>query len=339
MRIIIGINDSANIGGGQLTIKDIAEKAGVSMITVSRVMRTPMKVAENTRKRILEIIEQENYIHNTAAHNLASNKSGIICVFAFKEMELQDPFFLQFIIGVGSYLSQENYSIQIVYEIKKNQFCDGYIMSGYNYSKNVLEEAKATGKPVALFSSHFDPKVDCMDTDNIKSSEMLISYLIDKGHRKIAIILNNITGPYPKERFQGYLNALKKNGIVFDERLFYTVDNSVKGGNEAANWFIDNRIDATAIFLITDIMAVGFISGVKERGLSVPGDISVVGFDGLGHHLMSSPKISTVKQPVYEISRALSKCILDRIRNPEIPYEHRLVDGVLEEEESVRENY
>lgn len=305
------------------------------MITVSRVINTPEKVSEKTRTKIQKLLEEEGYTHNTAAHNLASNKSGIICIYASRDMAYQDPFFQQFLVGVGSFLSQANYSIQIVSEIKPNQFCDGYILSGYNYADHVLEDAKRTGKPVVVFSSYRDSEVDSVDTDNVNSARKIVNYLISKGHRKIAVFLNSVKGTYVNDRFQGYRNALRENGIQFDPDLIHVVDNSVQGGMSAASWFNDTKCSATAAFFITDIIAVGFVMGIKEYGFQVPDDVSVVGFDGLGHHLMTTPKITTMVQPVYEISRVLSECLIDRIKNPKNPPVYRLVDGALDEEESV----
>lgn len=319
-----------------MTIKDIAEKAGVSMITVSRVINTPEKVSPKTREKIEKILKENGYTHNTAAHNLASNKSGIICIYASKDLPYLDPFFQQFLVGVGSYLSNANYSFQIINEVKPTQFCDGYILSGFNYSDHILDDAKKTGKPVAMFSSFRDSEVDSIDTDNKKSSKKIISYLLSRGHRKIAIVLNRVNGVYVSERFEGYKEALKENNISFNENYVFTVDNSIEGGINASRLFIEQNCDATAVFLITDMLATGFVIGMKSFGHKVPDDISVVGFDGLGHHLMSSPKITTMAQPVYQIAQELSKCLLDRIKNPKLKPTYKLVEGLLDEEESTK---
>ena len=319
-----------------MTIKDVAEKAGVSMITVSRVINNPQMVSEPTREKKYKILNECGYTHNTAAHNLASNRSGIICVFASKNMPYQDPFFQQFLVGIGVTLSKYNYSLQIVNEIRSTQFCDGYILMGYNYSEHSLEDAKKTGKPVAIFSSYKDDSVDVMDTDNIVSSKKLVEYLIGRGHRKIAIVLNSVRGTYVEDRLSGYKEALKENGIEYDDSLVTMVENSMQGGIEAASWYDGIKDKATAVFLITDILAVGFVIGAKTLGMEVPGDVSVVGYDGLGHHLMSSPKITTMAQPIYSIAQDLTKCLLERIKNPKKKPVYELMEGTLDEEESTR---
>lgn len=305
------------------------------MITVSRVINTPDKVSRATREKIMKILDDVGYVHNTAAHNLASKKSGVICVYASKDMGMLDPFFQQFLVGVGSALSEANYSISLVSEIKSNQFCDGYIFSGHNYSDKALELAKKTGKPIALFGSIDDEYVDCIDTNNRTSAKKVVNYLIENGHKKIAIGLNTVNGEYVKERLQGYKDALEENKIVYDESLVFVVDNSMQGGFDAADKFKESGMDATAVFFITDLMAIGFIMRMQHIGYNIPSDISVVGFDGLGHHLLSSPRLTTVVQPVYDISRALSNCILNRIRNRKVSHVRQVKDGTLLEEESV----
>lgn len=319
-----------------MTIKDIAEKAGVSMITVSRVINTPEKVSEKTREKIYTILGESGYIHNIAAHNLASKRSGVVCIYASKDMGMLDPFFQQFLVGVGSALSETSYSMSLVNEIKETQFCDGYIFSGHSCSDLALEKAKKTGRPIALFGTISDPAVDCIDTDNVNSAKKVVKYLIGKGHRRIELILNTVNSEYVKERMEGYKQALSEEGIAFDRGRVHTVENSMQGGMNVATWFHENGCDATALFFITDLMAVGFIMGMQALGYHIPNDVSVAGFDGLGHHLLASPRLTTVVQPVYDISRALSKCLLDRIRNPKTPPVRILLDGKLLEEESVK---
>lgn len=332
---ILNKNDSANIAKEIMTIKDIAEQAGVSMITVSRVINTPEKVAEHTRKKVYDLLAKNGYVHNIQAHNLASKRSGIISIYASKDMGMLDPFFQQFLVGVGSALSETNYSMSLVNDIRDTQFCDGYIFSGHNYSDTALENAKETGRPIALFGTIPDQSVDCIDTDNVNSAKKVVAYLMQKGHQKIDIILNTVKGDYVNERLEGYKQALQTGGIEFEDKRVHVVENTIQGGMQVARWFHEHTCDATAVFFITDLMAVGFVMGMQGLGYHIPQDVSVAGFDGLGHHLLSNPRLTTVVQPVYEISQTLTKCLLERIRNPETPPVRKLFDGKLLEEESV----
>lgn len=317
-------------------VKDIAEKAGVSMITVSRVINTPEKVSPKTRERIQKIMDEVGYVHNTVAHNLASGRSGIICIHVSPKMNMFDPFMELFLIGVSMELSANNYSITIVKEIKADRFCDGYIFTGYDPSSKDLKKCKETGKPIAIFGVIDDPTVDVVITDNVSSAKKVVSYLINCGHKKIACVLNDIKADYIPYRLEGYKEALSEASIDFDEKMVIKVSNDTLGGIEVANWYCSLEEKPSAIFFITDIMAVGFIMELQRRGIKVPDDVSVVGFDGLGNHLLSSPKVTTVMQPVSEIAKQLADCIINRVERPSIPYVHKLVDGRLLVEESVK---
>ncbi len=316
-------------------LKGIAARAGVSMITVSRVINTPEKVAPETRNKILSIMEEVGYIPNTAAKNLVSKRSGIVCVYVSHDMSMLDPFMGSFLVGVSAGLSTRNYSLSLINDVDVNRFCDGYIFSGQNYSDRALELCKQSGKPIALFGHIDDPEMDCIDTDNVNSARTVVRHLIKHGHTRIAIILNTVNGDYGKDRFEGYRRALEEAGLSFDESLVLVVNNSIEGGREAARWYMGSSGKASAVFCITDIIAVGFIFEVQAAGLSVPDDVSVAGFDGLGHHLLSNPKVTTVVQPVFEISKLLAQSLLERILEGRRKRICRVLDGKLLEEASV----
>nr|WP_321306197.1 LacI family DNA-binding transcriptional regulator [uncultured Sphaerochaeta sp.] len=316
-------------------LKEIAAKAGVSMITVSRVINTPEKVAPKTRNKILSIMSEVEYVPNTAAKNLVSKRSGIIFVYVSHEMSLLDPFMGPFLVGVSAGLTPRNYSLSLINDVDLNRFCDGYIFSGHNYSDHALEICKKSGKPIALFGHIDDPCIDCIDTDNVKSAKIVVRHLVSHGHTRIAIILNTVNGDYVKDRFEGYKQALEEAGIKVEESLVHTVNNSIEGGREAAQWYSKYAEGATAVFCITDIIAVGFIFEAQAMGLCVPDDVSVAGFDGLGHHLLSNPKLTTVVQPVFEISKRLAQSLLEKIFDQREKRICKVMDGELLEEDSV----
>lgn len=321
--------------GVMTNLKGIAARAGVSMITVSRVINTPEKVAPETRNKILSIMEELGYIPNTAAKNLVSKRSGIVCVYVSHDMSMLDPFMGSFLVGVSAGLATRNYSLSLINDVDLNRFCDGYIFSGHNYSDRALELCKQSGKPIALFGHIDDPDIDCIDTDNINSARKVVRYLIKHGHRRIAIILNTVNGDYGKDRFKGYQLALEEAGLQVEDSLIHTVNNNIDGGREAARWHMKSNSGATAVFCITDIIAVGFIFEAQAAGLGVPKNVSVAGFDGLGHHLLSNPKVTTVVQPVFDISKMLAQSLLEKILDNRKKRICKVLDGQLLEEASV----
>lgn len=330
----VNVNIS-NMDGTMTNLKEIAARAGVSMITVSRVINTPERVAPETRNKIISIMKELGYVPNTAAKNLVSKRSGIVCVYVSHDMSMLDPFMGSFLVGVSAGLATRNYSLSLINDVDLNRFCDGYIFSGHNYSDRALELCKQSGKPIALFGHIDDPDIDCIDTDNINSARKVVQYLIKHGHQRIAIILNTVNGDYGKDRFKGYQLALEEAGIHIDDSLVHTVNNSIEGGREAARWYIQAKSGATAVFCITDIIAVGFIFEAQAAGLDVPKDVSVAGFDGLGHHLLSNPKATTIVQPVFDISKMLAQSLLEKILDNRQKRICRVLDGQLLEEASV----
>ena len=145
--------------------------------------------------------------------------------------------------------------MSLIHDVNQAQFCDGYIFSGHNYSESAFDECKKYGKPMALFGSCDDENIDCIDTDNVKTARKIVSYLIDNGHRKIAVVLNNIEADYVNQRYEGYAEALNEAGIEVDPSLVFTVENSIDGGGDAVSLYLSAEKQASAVFLITDIMA------------------------------------------------------------------------------------
>lgn len=318
------------------TIKEVAKLAGVSLITVSRVVNTPEKVAAETRKKVEAAMKELGYVANVTAQNLVAKRSGIICVYASHTFSRLDPFLSCFLVGVSEGLSERGYSMSLIHDVKQAQFCDGYIFSGHNYSETAFDECKKFGKPMALFGICDDENIDCIDTDNVKTARKIVSYLVENGHRKIAVVLNNIEADYVGQRYEGYAEALNKAGIAVDSSLVFTVENSIDGGGDAASMYLSAQKQASAVFLITDIMAVGFVLAMQAKGKKVPDDVSVVGFDGLGHQNLTEPKITTVVQPVYEISKLLASSILSRILDGRKERFCRLIEGEVKVEGSVK---
>ena len=318
-----------------VTIKDVALRAGVSLITVSRVVNTPDKVAKETRGKVEAAMKELGYVRNVAAGNLVYKRSGIICVYASRNFSRLDPFLSHFLLGVSEALGERSYSLSLVHEVNESQFCDGYIFSGYNEAEEAFGQCLSLGKPVALFGQYDDAGVDCIDTDNVLSARKAVRYLVENGHRRIAVVLNTTGADYVKQRFEGYRMALQESGIEYDSNLVVEVDNSTEGGREASDVLL-GRGRFTACFLITDTMAVGFVLGLQAKGLSVPDDISVVGFDGLGHQNLTIPKITTVVQPVYEISKALAESMLGRVVDGRKDRVSKLVEAELSVAGSVR---
>ncbi len=317
------------------TLKDVATAANVSMITVSRVMNTPDKVKPATRQRIEKVMAAFQYVPNVAARNLVIKRAGVIDVYIPESIDLSNPFVMHFIAGISETLSKHMYSFLILRNREKEHICDGYVVTGLlkHEIKDFYQYAKEHNRPVALFGHTDISEVSCIDVDNIAGARMATEYLINNGHRKIVMINVDEDKDYTADRLEGYQSALRKHGIPVNNDSVVYAANNVKGGYEAAKNLITSQ-EFTGIFCATDTIALGASRAVTELGWKVPDDISIVGFDGLGHQLLTSPHITTVQQPIFEIGKMLAQALLNRINGEENRIS-RLVEPSLIVEHSV----
>lgn len=296
------------------TLKEVAQLAGVAPITVSRVVNCPDTVKEKTRLKVEAAMRELKYTPNIAAKSLATNRCGVIDVYIPESIALSNPFVMYFIAGISSVLSEHYYSFLILRNRKREHLCDGYIVTGLlkNEIREFAQYASERNRPVVLFGHSDIPQVDCLDVDNLAGAKCGVEHLIAQGHKKIAMINVLEDKDYTVDRLEGYRQALESNGLDYDPGLVLYTPNSVDGGEMAAREIIQMQ-DITAVFCATDTIAIGVASQLKAHGYAIPGDISLLGFDGLGHHLLSSPTITTIHQPIYEVGRLLAATLLERL--------------------------
>lgn len=296
------------------TLKEVAALAGVSPITVSRVVNTPDTVKEKTRLKVEAAMKELKYSPNIAAKSLATNRCGVIDVFIPESIELSNPFVMHFIAGISSVLSEHYYSFLILRNRKREHLCDGYIVTGLlkNEISDFAAYAAERNRPVVLFGHSDIPEIDCLDVDNIAGAKCGVEHLINEGHRKIAMINVREDKDYTVDRLDGYCRALEEHGLEYDESLVVYTSNSVDGGELAAD-SIARMEGVTAVFCATDTIAIGVASRLRSLGYDIPGDISLLGFDGFGHQLLANPQLTTIKQPIYELGMMLANTLLDRL--------------------------
>ncbi len=296
------------------TLKEVAELAGVSPITVSRVVNNPEAVKEKTRIKVKDAMRELKYVPNVAAKSLATNRCGVIDVYIPENIELSNPFAMYLLAGVSQVLSDHYYSFLILRNRKREHNCDGYIVTGL--LKNEIEEfaayAEERNRPVVLFGHTDRMDVDCIDVDNLEGARKAVQHLISKGHRRIAMFNVNENKDYTLDRLEGYKLALQENGIAFNPNWIISTENSVKGGEIATEKLMqDNHV--TAIFCATDIIAIGAAARLKSLNYKIPTDISLIGFDGFGHQRLATPTLTTIRQPIYDLGMMLATTLLERL--------------------------
>ena len=299
-------------------MKDVAKASGVSLITVSRVINYPQLVAEETRSKVESAMNRLGFLPNHAAKALAQKNTRTVHLYVPRFMGLSEPFMMNLIAGVSEELSNAYYLFLIRRDLEFNQRCDGVIVMGLALNEENIF-AEKIGVPFVLFGKT-ERDFDCIDIDNEKGAYLMTEHIISKGHRSIGFLMLNVNQRYAYERLDGYRHALEDNGLTFDNKLLRYADLTEQDAFEkACELFTVGK--ATALFCCNDLLAVGAFRAAEKLGLRIPQDVSVTGFDGLIFELIPKVPLTTVRQPVYEAGRALAARLLDRLRDPELPFE------------------
>jgi LacI family repressor for deo operon, udp, cdd, tsx, nupC, and nupG len=303
-------------------IRKVAALAGVSTATVSRALQQPDKVRAETRQKVFEAVEKMNFIPNANARSFRqqSNKTVILLV-----RDIGNPFYLEIYKGVEEAASDAGYKVLMGdarndearianhIEMVRQKHADGLILMTGHFPEELGKRPSLL--PPIVIASEIVPGLDLptVKVDNIGASRDAVRYLIEQGHRRIA----HFAGPLPEslavDRFEGYRLALSEAGIAYDEKLVVAGDYGIEAGRQAVEAVFGMALDFTAIFAASDQMAIGAISELKSHGLSVPADISVIGFDDIIFANAIDPPLTTVRQPRREIGRQAMALMVNRL--------------------------
>ena len=335
-----------------MNIRDIARLAGVGVSTVSRVINDHPDVKDETREKILKIIKESNYIPNHSARILKKNNTNNIGVLV---KGVFNPFFAEMINIIGNRINEAGYTMILqqndyateddvdnLIAFVKEKRLQGIICLGGNFLNINDESFQFLDIPVVLtsvntLSKESKSKFSSIGIDNVLAAKASIQYLIDKGHRNIGILLGEkndvgISGL----RLEGYKKALEENNIPYSEENVFIGDYDYSGAYRVTKEIINNRKDITAIFSISDIMAVGAAKSVIDQGLQVGEDISIMGFDGMDISKYYNPGITTVKQPKKNMANNSIDLLLALLAKKE-DHKHIIFETKIIERESCKE--
>lgn len=333
-----------------MTIKEIAKEAGYGIGTVSRVLNNNPNVSERARNKVMEVVRAHDFQPNMYARNL---KIQAIPGIAIIVRGIQNMLFCDLVehlqmqienngmVCLVFYLDEDADEAAEARRICSGRRPSGIIFLGSNLDQHVSEIEKL-GVPCLSVTetagSYGIRNLSSIGIDDVASGEAGIEYLVKKGHRQIGIIggLPDAAGPSGR-RFEGCMKAFLRHGIPFDRERQYAYSRfSMKGGYSAANELIDRFCGMTAVFSFADITAAGVIRAIYDRGLRVPYDISVIGFDGIELTSYMSPRLTTIYQDVPYMAEKGMELLLNCIRN-QSEVEHEVVKFELIERESVRD--
>ena len=333
-----------------MTIKDIAKECGCGVGTVSRVLNNHPDVSGETRAKVMSVVDKYGFVLNKNASLLKSQDSRIIEILVkgttsplLNEMlsvvlnRMEGLSYNASVVVLDEYDNEALVANRVYYEHKPQAM----IFLGGNPDKysNDFEKIKI---PCVLVSNEASAVsntiLSSVSTDNVAASQYAAEYLIKKGHKKIGVIGGDMeSSEITRKRYEGFLNAMKKNGLDFDEKKAYAVSKySFDGGLVAARQLVKRNPDLTAIFTMADSMAIGACRALMDMGFSVPDDISVIGFDGLPFADFYSPRITTIRQQVERLAADGLQILLNSLERNE-PFRHELIPFEFIEGESVKD--
>ena len=333
-----------------MTIKDLSVQTGYSVGTISRVLNNQPNVSEKARKAILTAAEASGFQLNTNAKQLKQQHSNTILAVV---KGTSNQFFAGLVEAIQKRLIQTAYPLVVDYideddnEVRRAlQLCRekkprGVLFLGAN-RQNLEADFGKIGVPcVVVTNSAADlgfPNLSSVASDDRQATRDAIDALAEMGHRRFVVIggEHRVSGTAGK-RYEGCLEAFRANGITFDEDQDYeAVRFSYEGGYRAAERLLDRGRQFTALFAMADVMAIGAIRALTDRGLKVPEDVSVMGFDGLKLADFMVPKLSTVRQDVDALAEASIRILLENIPTFRSP-RHETVPVQVELKESIRQ--
>ena len=304
------------------TIQDIAKAANVSKSTVSRVLNDSTPVAPQKREAVLEAMRRLQYQPNLVARSLAGGNSMTIGIVT---QNIGSPFYDSVTQGVIQGVSESTYSPIFAdgrwdpeWEAKAidtlvNRNVDGMVIVGGSLSAAQLEE-HCQGKPVVVCARRLEAMPDsCIGIDNVQAAHDAVRFLIESGHQRIAHICGIREHRDAQDRYEGYCRALADAQIPLDPELVVDGNFSSQSGVLAVETLLLRGVSFTAIFAANDEMAMGVRLALYRRGIRVPEEVSIVGFDNQPHSAFMTPPLTTVEQPANRMGQAAASLLLAKL--------------------------
>ncbi|WP_432408836.1 LacI family DNA-binding transcriptional regulator [Wukongibacter sp. M2B1] len=308
-----------------VTIKDVAKKANVSISTVSRVINDSKPVSDEIKQRVLRIIEETGYTPNPVARSLVMKRSQLIGIIV---PDISNFFIGEVLNGIEEIGKMYDYDIllcntygELNQELRylnllKSKQVEGIIFMTWELREEHKEFFNKEDIPIVMINrdtSDFNITSVCID--HHQAAYEMTKYLIEKGHKKIALIRgwkeNYVFGV---DQYNGYAKALQEHGLEINKRLIKNCQYKLEVAYDAVQEMIDEDILPTAIFATTDSMAFGAINCLIDNEFKVPEDVSVVGFNDIKLASIYRPKLTTIRQPIYDIGAVAIRVIIKKIK-------------------------
>ncbi|MDI6601731.1 MAG: LacI family DNA-binding transcriptional regulator [Thermoanaerobacteraceae bacterium] len=300
----------------KITIKDVAKAAGVSITTVSRALNEYPDVSDETREKVFRVASELNYSPNSIARGLVTSRTNTIGLIISEMIKpgVYHPYVLEQLSGVKASLRKAGYDIILFTvdpgmqevtpfeKLRDDRKVDGMIAFGLRMSDPYIDEIRHCSIPTVLIDIPIvTDYVGYISSDNVEASFEAIEYLLNLGHRNVGFINGHKDAAVSFERLDGYKRALIDSGIGYRDGYVIYDDFTQEGGYNCFKQLLQENPEITAVFVASDLMAIGAMKAAIDMGLRVPEDVSIIGFDDIELATMVQPQLTTVRQEKFKL--------------------------------------
>lgn len=312
----------------RVTIQDVAAAAGVSYQTVSRVINDKPDVAEETRRRVWQVIEELGYQPSAIARSLVSKRTYTLGLIT---ADFSDYFFTQVIVGAEAEARKQGYFFMLCsternpadepqyLTLLTERQVDGILFARPSTEEDSRHIVSLIQQGVPLVTTAYwlpGEKLTVVDVDNVDGGLQATKCLTELGHREIGMITGPVGWKSVHDRTEGYKLALERAGIPFDTSLIEHGDWSYQGGYEAVGRLLAKAPQITALFAQNDRMAIGAMRALREAGRRIPDDVALVGYDDIPPAAYCYPPLTTIRQPMQQVGEVATQLLIELINDP-----------------------
>lgn len=318
------------------SIREVAERARVSLGTVSNVMNRPEKVAEETRKRVQQAIDDIGFVRNGSAHQLRAGRTQYIGLVV---LDVTNPFFTEVARGVEDVASESgnvvilcNSNDSVEKESRylrmlEEQRAQGLLITPIQNDISYLQRLRRRGIAVVLLDHPSRTRDICsVAVDDVQGGELAAKHLLEQGHERLGFINGPLTIRQCADRQRGVRRAVKAAGLDPDHAIIEitTPTLNAREGEACVDRLLSPKVKPTAVFCTNDLLALGLMRGLARRGISIPEDIALVGYDDIEFASVLSTPLTSVRQPKHLLGRTAAALLLEEISSP-TTHEHKQV--------------
>ncbi|EFH79968.1 LacI family DNA-binding transcriptional regulator [Ktedonobacter racemifer] len=327
------------------TIKDVAQRAGLGLGTVSRVLNGSGYVSDEARQRVLDAIRDLNYVPNAQARAMMTKRTMTLGVAL---PDLTNPYFPAMVRGIEDEARRNGYTVtlletdwqpaneRLAIDILRRQSVDGTILVDVTLSDLLTNILLAANIPVVLIGRGTERQdVPHITVNNYKGATEAMQWIFSKGHRRIGFLAGPEHAASAKQRLRAYLDCMGWEALLGDELEKHPelpiaqTDYSFEKGREATEQLLREHPDLTCIFAVNDMTALGALAYLTAQRISVPDTVAVIGFDDVLMASLVHPPLTTMRQPVYDMGAAGARFLIERLKNAESEVQRLVFDPVL----------